>query len=262
MLLGRNFDFLGGYLVVTARYLVVTTGYCSLPGGYCSLLVVAARYRLLVSVPTFSMNGEKVVIRTLAKLIEKLEAALPGIQHGRLYLWHLHQSKNKTLKKARRNFDSMCILDNNAQIELQWWEHNINNFNTIDQNVLPNIKSFSNACLTGLGATYNWHSTSGHWSVEESKSHINVLEMKGALFTLKIYCKEMYKVSLHFKIDNTSTIVWIRKETAPNKEIYELVKEFWEFCMERKLHVFASHIKSKRNKIADFDTRKVRENLE
>ena len=81
-------------LVVTARCQVVTAGYCcsllggycSLPGGYCSLLVVAARYRLLVPVPTFSMNGEKVVIRTLAKLIEKLEAALPGIQHGRLYL--------------------------------------------------------------------------------------------------------------------------------------------------------------------------------
>ena len=31
MLLGRNFDFLGGYLVVTTRYLVVTGGYCSLP---------------------------------------------------------------------------------------------------------------------------------------------------------------------------------------------------------------------------------------
>ena len=32
----------------------------------------------------------KVVIRTLAKLIGKLEAALRGIQHGRLYLRHLH----------------------------------------------------------------------------------------------------------------------------------------------------------------------------
>ena len=31
VLLGRNFDFLGGYLVVSARYLVVTAGYCSLP---------------------------------------------------------------------------------------------------------------------------------------------------------------------------------------------------------------------------------------
>ena len=57
VLLGRNFDFLGGYLVVTARYLVVTTGYCSLPGGYCSLLVVTARYSSLLLVPTFTMNG-------------------------------------------------------------------------------------------------------------------------------------------------------------------------------------------------------------
>ena len=28
VLLDRNFDFLGGYLVVTARYLIVTAGYC------------------------------------------------------------------------------------------------------------------------------------------------------------------------------------------------------------------------------------------
>ena len=32
--------------------------------------------------------------------------------------------------------------------------------------------------------------------------------------------------------------------------------------MERKIHVFASHIKSKRNKIAEFESRKIRENLE
>ena len=36
VLLDRNFDFLGGYLMVTACYLVVTTGYSSLPGGYSS----------------------------------------------------------------------------------------------------------------------------------------------------------------------------------------------------------------------------------
>ena len=45
MLLDRNFDFFGGYLVVNTRYLVVTGGYCSLP----SLLLV----------PTFSMNKQR-----------------------------------------------------------------------------------------------------------------------------------------------------------------------------------------------------------
>ena len=72
----------------------------------------------------------------------------------------------------------------------------------------------------------------------------------------------MYKVSIRFKIDDTSTIVWRNKQTVQNKETFELVKEFWEFCMERKIHVFASYIKSKRNKIADFESRKIKENLE
>ena len=50
MLFGRNFDFLGGYLMVNARYLVVTAGYCPLTGGYCSLQVITARYWWLLLV--------------------------------------------------------------------------------------------------------------------------------------------------------------------------------------------------------------------
>ena len=57
VLLSRNFDFFGGYLVVTARYLMVTTGYLVVTGGYCSLLVVNARYRSLVLVPNFSTSA-------------------------------------------------------------------------------------------------------------------------------------------------------------------------------------------------------------
>ena len=63
VLLDLNFNFLDCYLVVTSRYLMVTAGYCSLPCGYCSLpygycslLVVTARYRWLLLIPTFSMN--------------------------------------------------------------------------------------------------------------------------------------------------------------------------------------------------------------
>ena len=44
VLLGRNFDFLDDYLVVTARYLVITAGYCSLPGGYWGLRHVTGGY--------------------------------------------------------------------------------------------------------------------------------------------------------------------------------------------------------------------------
>ena len=50
VLLGHSFDFLGGYLLVTACYLMVTTGYCLLTGDYWLLLLVTA-------CSTFSMNA-------------------------------------------------------------------------------------------------------------------------------------------------------------------------------------------------------------
>ena len=47
VLFGRNFDFFGDYLVVTARYVVITAPYCSLVGDYCWLLLVTGGYCLL-----------------------------------------------------------------------------------------------------------------------------------------------------------------------------------------------------------------------
>lgn len=56
--------------------------------------------------------------------------------------------------------------------------------------------------------------------------------------------------------------MWINKHSAPNKEIFLLVKEFWEFSIDHKFQVIASHIKSSCNKVMDFESRKIRENLE
>ena len=56
VLFGRNFDFLGGYVVVTACYLVVTARYLVVTGDSCSLLMVTSRYRSLLLVPTFTMS--------------------------------------------------------------------------------------------------------------------------------------------------------------------------------------------------------------
>ena len=86
--------------------------------------------------------------------------------------------------------------------------------------------------------------------------------MKCALFEsvfalMKVYCKNYCNISVHFKIDNTSTTVSIHKYSAPNEQ-----KEFWEFCIDRKIYVIASYIKSSNNKVASFEFMKTRENLE
>ena len=65
VLLGRNFDYFGDYLIVTARCVVVTARYVVVTGGYCSLLVVTACYRSLLLIPTFSMNAFSIIFTSL-----------------------------------------------------------------------------------------------------------------------------------------------------------------------------------------------------
>ena len=67
MLLDPDFDFFGGYLVVSARclvvspcYLVVSARYLVVNDGYCS-------FWWLLLVPTFNMNAATLLERESAK---------------------------------------------------------------------------------------------------------------------------------------------------------------------------------------------------
>ena len=79
VLLGRNFDFLGGYLVVTARCLMVTTSYCSLLVVTARYLVVTARSRSLLLVPTFRMNDTFLPDSCEQQLLHFIQKCLPKV---------------------------------------------------------------------------------------------------------------------------------------------------------------------------------------
>ena len=105
-------------------------------------------------------------------------------------------------------------------------------------------------------------SSGGHWSVEESKLHINVLELLTAYHALQIYCKNMFNTSFHLKVDNTTAVACINKQTAPTELEFTIAKQIWNFAAQRKLEIYASYIESKKNKIADFESRNAKDNLD
>ena len=96
LLLGRNFDFLGGYLVVTARCLMVTTSYCSLLVVTARYLVVTARSRSLLLVPTFRMNDTFLPDSCEQQLLHFIQKCLPK---GLLRNW-CSQKFRKILRKT------------------------------------------------------------------------------------------------------------------------------------------------------------------
>ena len=102
----------------------------------------------------------------------------------------------------------------------------------------------------------------GDYGPQEAELHINVLETAAAYFALKLFCKGFKNTAVHLKVDNTATVAFINKQKAPNKVVFTIIKKIWEFCIQRNLWLFPSYIKSTRNKVADAESRKLRDNLE
>ena len=189
------------------------------------------------------------------------EAALLAVQFRGLHMWNLLKIKNNALKMSERDYESKCRLHDASHIELKWWIKNVSYKNRI--NTSPRSATiYSDACPTGWGAACGNLSTGVNWSIAESQRHINYLEMLAALLALRLYCKDLQDLTVFFKTDNTSTVSWVNKESGPDKEIFTLVKQFWEFCIDRNINVVASYIESKKNKVADKESRKIRDNLE
>ena len=72
----------------------------------------------------------------------------------------------------------------------------------------------------------------------------------------------MFDTSVNLKVDSTTAVAWINKETAPTELEFSTLKQFWNFAAQRKLEIYTSYIESKNNKIDDFESRDVKDNLQ
>ena len=64
-------------------------------------------------------------------------------------------------------------------------------------------------------------------NIKESKILKNILDRKGALSALIIYCKDMYEVSLYFKTENNYANVWLNKQNWISKIIFSFCIIHW-----------------------------------
>ena len=199
-----------------------------------------------------TLHSKKLKIRQIAKILGTFEAFLPAIKSGRLSMFYLQKCKNEALKLNTSNYEGLINLTENSKSELQWWQKGEDSVNDT-YHPLPQLKIYSDACPNGLGAACEKHSAGGNWSKEKSSLHINVLKMEAAFFAVKIYAATLSETSIHLRVDNTATLAWINSK---------MQNEFWEFCAKKQIWVHASYISSSRNKVADKESRKLRDNLE
>ena len=101
----------------------------------------------------------------------------------------------------------------------------------------------SDASQMGWGAACLGQKTGGPWFIQESKRHINCLELIAATLAVETFAKNRTGISILLRIDNTTAVAYINNfgETV-SKELITLARNLWMLCLEKNIHIIAQHL--------------------
>ena len=98
---------------------------------------------------------------------------------------------------------------------------------------------YSDASKTGWGGFNEiYQSTdSGFWSIAEASEHINILELKAALFTLQSLGHMLHNTNIRLYVHNTVALSRINYFGRWIPALSNLTKQIWHWCVSRNIYL-------------------------
>ncbi|KAJ8930809.1 hypothetical protein NQ314_016341 [Rhamnusium bicolor] len=110
---------------------------------------------------------------------------------GRLFSNLFHR-----ISVTRKNLLVPCLkfskeLADDFVPELDWWETNIRTCKNDLRRDHFDLEIFSDASLSGWGSYCQGESTYGWWTMQDTNSHINFLELRAIFFWFEMFCQKL-----------------------------------------------------------------------
>ena len=208
------------------------------------------------------LHKDRISIREVARVVGLMVAYSEGADFGRLHYRHLERDKIEALKQNYGDFDRNMTISKDGWENILWWAKNAHSQSKKIWRGNPTVVITSDSSLFAWGAIYNSISTGGDWSLEEKTFHINVLEIKAALYALQTFCKDMHNTHIQLKVDNTTAMAYINHMGgSKSKQCDAIAIEMWNWCIERDLWISACHIPGSVNE-ADLESRLCHDQME
>lgn len=230
-----------------------------------SVAIPEQRRRNLYALVSSLSRNSHCSIQVLASMIGSLVSICPAVQYGLLYTKSFERAKYLALKRFANNFSAIMKLPSSLNEDFRWWltilsnPHQKNCIRTSNYS----LEIFSDASLTGWGAACFTNSTHGWWSEEERLLHINILELKAAFYALKSFAATCRDCNILLRLDNTTALSYINRFGSVRFPLLSsIAKDIWQWCEERNIFLFASHIPSSENVTADSESRQLDTNTE
>ena len=189
----------------------------------------------------------------LLGLLASTEKLVPqGHLHMRHLQFHLRKHFSCHLKGA---LDSPFSLDPSVKVHLRWWLLRNNVMAQAPLHPPKYVTSiYTDASVQGWGAHCAHMIAQGLWLIQQSKLHINVLELKAVLLALKTFVPQL---SLQQRIiqvasDNTTVCAYINKQGGTRSwDMFALTWHLFAFCHKNKVVLSARHVPGVMNLVAD-----------
>lgn len=218
----------------------------------------------IINLCSDTIQKSHIIIREFARLIGKLVATEPGVEYAQLRYKPLEKIKDKQLKKNRGNYDAIMFITPLCRTYILWWIHNLPSSFRVISHGKPSHTIYTDSSKTGWGAfdeTLNVK-TGGHWSAEESKYHINFLELQAAFLGLKALCSDEVDIHLKLFMDNTTSCAYLANYGGKKRALNNLATDIWSWCINRNIHLSIGFVSGVLNSEADKLSRKINDDLE
>ena len=108
----------------------------------------------------------------------------------------------------------------------------------------------------GLGAVSEGTQCRGPWNLQDSKRHINDLELIAAFNALKAFVGRDKGLSVNLFLDNTTAVAYINKGGGfRSRSLNKIASDMFIWCEARSIAIHATYIPGKSNVLADFQSR-------
>ena len=122
----------------------------------------------------------------------------------------------------------------------------------------PHLLISSDASNLGWGAFLHPYHVSAVWSPQESRLHINSLELLAVFLALQSFEDLIFGQSILIRSDNSTVVSYINRQGGTgthSPSLCNLTLDLWDWCRERGIHLSASHVPGEDNLLADFLSR-------
>ncbi|KAK0404353.1 hypothetical protein QR680_017417 [Steinernema hermaphroditum] len=198
-------------------------------------------------------------LRDLAEFLGRLSACNVACYFSKLMARRLQRSLHRKANKrgSSIDYDAPCSLTEDELADVRWWYDNVRSERTRKLLEAPvSLKIQTDASTRGWGAVCGLISTGGRWSIEESRLHINILELKAILFGLKIFASASSNITVLIESDSAVAIAYINRFGGTRSgSLLELSRSIWNWARGRNIFLCAAHIPGVENVVADRESR-------